>query len=83
MKRTTSMQVHANYYPTAWHYEQSSEDLSGRLPSFIVGRNPYVKLLSGYLDKLAGRDLWNRQVRCCLLPLAVVSAPLRCQLLWL
>jgi Sulfotransferase family len=55
--------VHGNYYPTVWHYEQSEGDLSGRLPSFIIGRNPYVRLVSGYLDKLAGRDIWNQRAR--------------------
>ena len=42
---------------TVWQYEIDNRDLSGSLPSFIVGRNPYVRLLSGFLDKLVARQL--------------------------
>jgi Sulfotransferase family len=74
--------VHNTHLPTVWHYEQPNVDLSGRLPSFLVARNPYVRLLSGFLDKMAiaggTADTWNRAVRCDL-NASLPSADTLCQ----
>eukprot|EP00892_Ulva_mutabilis_P010954 jgi/Ulvmu1/8230/UM041_0039.1 len=43
--------VHGTPYPTAWHY-QSNFDLLDTYPTFVVGRNPYIRLVSGFLDKM-------------------------------
>jgi hypothetical protein len=43
---------HSNVYPTIWHYNRTDADLSDRYPTFIIARNPYVRLVSGYLDKM-------------------------------
>jgi hypothetical protein len=64
--------VHNTYYPTVWHYDATSFETRarGELPTFIVSRNPYVRLLSGFLDKLVaapGRPPWTMQVRACVL----------------
>jgi Sulfotransferase family len=63
-----SEEIHNIHLPTVWHYDHEPRvDLSGRLPTFIVGRNPYVRLLSGFLDKMVflshGEDRYNRGVR--------------------
>ena len=42
--------VHHSVYPTVWHYTQPPGVLEvGRLPSFLVSRNPYQRLVSCYL----------------------------------
>lgn len=42
--------IHLNVYPAVWHYEQPLGVLeAGRLPSFLVSRNPYQRLVSCYL----------------------------------
>lgn len=38
--------VHDTAYPTAWHYK-SETDLVDTYPTFVVGRNPYIRLVSG------------------------------------
>lgn len=78
--------VHRNLYPTIWHYREPRPhaDLTGLLPSFIVARNPYVRLVSGFLDKMVvkgpNHDLWNLQVCCLLLTVKTDAILLRCAL---
>lgn len=38
--------VHGAQYPTALHYRYQSE-LADSYPTFVVGRNPYIRLVSG------------------------------------
>jgi hypothetical protein len=46
------MKAHFDYYPTVWHYTQTHGNLTDTYPTFTVGRNPYVRLLSGFLNKM-------------------------------
>jgi hypothetical protein len=59
----TAEVVHAHFgrFPTIWHYEH--DHLPADLyPSFIIGRNPYVRLLSGYLDKMVHQSPFTTKV---------------------
>jgi Sulfotransferase family len=38
-------------YPTLYHFSHPNP-LPESFPSFVVGRNPYIRLLSGFLDKM-------------------------------
>jgi hypothetical protein len=46
-----SSAVHGANYPTIWHYYPKS-DFPDTYPTFVVGRNPYIRLVSGFLDKM-------------------------------
>lgn len=48
--------AHFDPYPTLWHYANLTYVEGGVVPTFIVGRNPYVRLLSGFLDKMVHND---------------------------
>jgi hypothetical protein len=79
-----SSSVHKNMYPTIWHYHAPPPhtDLTGHLPSFVIARNPYIRLVSGFLDKMVvkgpGHDLWNLMVRCLLMSATIVTSLLLC-----
>ena len=52
--------IHWNAYPTVWHYAQQDGVLEqGRLPSFLVSRNPYQRLVSSYLVRISDA-IWHR-----------------------
>jgi Sulfotransferase family len=51
----TDMQVQTAQYPTVWHYNEQTEP-SDTYPTFVIGRNPYIRLVSGFLDKLVVGD---------------------------
>jgi Sulfotransferase family len=46
------MSAHFDIYPTVWHYQKRHHNLTTTHPSFILGRNPYVRVLSGFLNKM-------------------------------
>ena len=46
-----SSTVHGEKYPTIWHYHPNT-DFPDTYPTFVVGRNPYIRLVSGFLDKM-------------------------------
>ena len=46
------MAAHFDQYPTVWHYRKRHHNLTNTHPSFILGRNPYVRVLSGFLNKM-------------------------------
>lgn len=46
-----SSAVHSAKYPTVWHYHPKS-DFPDTYPTFVIGRNPYIRLVSGFLDKM-------------------------------
>eukprot|EP00892_Ulva_mutabilis_P003586 jgi/Ulvmu1/159/UM001_0163.1 len=39
-------------YPTVWHYRMNSHPTYDAYPSFIISRNPYIRLLSAFLNKM-------------------------------
>jgi hypothetical protein len=46
------MKAHFDYYPSVWHYSYTHGNLTDTYPTFILGRNPYVRILSGFLNKM-------------------------------
>ena len=47
------MKAHFDFYPTVFHYKAPElHNLSQTHPSFILGRSPYVRVLSGFLNKM-------------------------------
>jgi Sulfotransferase family len=46
------MDAHLDTYPTVWHYRKRHHNLTETHPSFTLGRNPYVRVLSGFLNKM-------------------------------
>jgi hypothetical protein len=44
--------LHGSVYPTIWHYKRPKFDLTDIYPTFIISRNPYVRLVSGFIDKM-------------------------------
>ena len=59
-------QAHFSNYSTLWHYGMY-EVPADMYPSFIVGRNPYTRLLSGFLNEMVREgqrgDDWTMKVR--------------------
>ena len=60
------MKAHFDYYSTVWHYKHRHHNITQTHPSFILGRNPYVRVLSGFLNKMVidktlneAHDMWN------------------------
>jgi Sulfotransferase family len=46
------MKAHFDYYPTVWHFRRRTPNLARTHPSFTLGRNPYIRVLSGFLNKM-------------------------------
>jgi Sulfotransferase family len=60
--------VHDARFPTVFHYEPLEGDLRGHIPTFVVSRNPYERLVSGFLDKMTtDHDPYIKQVRASIL----------------
>jgi Sulfotransferase family len=58
--------IHNARFPSIYHYELPPGDLRPQLPSFIIGRNPYERLVSGFLDKMTTHhDGYTNQARVC------------------
>jgi hypothetical protein len=62
------MKAHFDFYPTMWHYVHRHGNITASHPSFILGRNPYVRVLSGFLNKMVidpkanePHDMFNMQ----------------------
>ena len=64
-----------------WHYDAAGVNTVGHLPTFLVGRNPYRRLLSGYFDKMV-RTRRVAKVSCAGVLPGFTSANTRAVLVW-